>query len=131
MSLPTYTPAQWERINADAAKMRTKARIRKFLNMVANHSVLVAMSAVFLMPLYLIVVISLMTYRQASLRALWPNPFIWHNYIEVFHAVPFLHWTLNTLIVSTLTMIGTVVSSVPPAYALSRLRWKGRNTTIS
>lgn len=130
MSLPTYTPEQWDRINADAARMRTRARIRHFLTMVANHSVLVAMAAVFLMPLYLIVVISLMTYRQASLRALWPNPFIWHNYIEVFHAVPFLHWTLNTLFVSTLTMIGTVISSVPPAYALSRLRWKGRNTTF-
>ncbi len=130
MSMPTYTPEQWARINADAARMRTRAQIRRFLNVVANHSILVAMSAIFLMPLYLIVVISLMTYRQASLRALWPDPFIWHNYIEVFRAVPFMHWTLNTLFVSTLTMIGTVLSSVPPAYALSRLRWKGRNTTF-
>ena len=68
-----------------------------------------------------------MSYRQASLRALWPKPFIWHNYVEVFQAVPFLHWTLNTLFVSLLTMIGTVISSVPPAYVLSRLQWRGRN----
>ena len=125
--MSAYTAEQWAKIDADAAIMRGKARRRKFLETVANHSVLVAMSAIFIMPLYLIVVISLMTYRQASLRALWPSPFIWHNYIEVFHAVPFMHWTLNTLFVSTLTMIGTVVSSVPPAYVLSRLQWKGRN----
>jgi multiple sugar transport system permease protein len=71
-----------------------------------------------------------MTYRQASLRELWPRPFIWSNYVEVFQAVPFMQWTLNTLFVATLTMIGTVLSSVPPAYALSRLQWKGRNTTF-
>ena len=113
--MSAYTAEQWAKIDADAAIMRRKALRRKILETVANHSILVAMSAIFIMPLYLIVVISLMTYRQASLRALWPNPFIWHNYVEVFQAVPFLHWTLNTLFVSTLTMVGTVVSSVPPA----------------
>lgn len=109
---------------------RTRFRLNKFLYAFANHSTLIVMSAIFMMPLYLITVISLMTYRQASLRELWPNPFIWHNYVEVFQAVPFLHWTLNTLLVATLTMIGTVVSSVPPAYVLSRLQWKGRNTSF-
>ena len=107
---------------------KLRFRINKFLYAVANHSTLIAMSAIFMMPLYLITVISLMSYRQASLRALWPKPFIWHNYVEVFQAVPFLHWTLNTLFVSLLTMIGTVISSVPPAYVLSRLQWRGRNT---
>ena len=107
---------------------KLRFRINKFLFAVANHSTLIAMSAIFMMPLYLITVISLMSYRQASLRALWPKPFIWHNYVEVFQAVPFLHWTLNTLFVSLLTMIGTVISSVPPAYVLSRLQWRGRNT---
>lgn len=106
---------------------KLRFRINKFLFAVANHSTLIAMSAIFMMPLYLITVISLMSYRQASLRALWPKPFIWHNYVEVFQAVPFLHWTLNTLFVSLLTMIGTVISSVPPAYVLSRLQWRGRN----
>ncbi|MFZ9241481.1 MAG: carbohydrate ABC transporter permease, partial [Chitinophagaceae bacterium] len=107
---------------------KLRFRINKFLFAVANHSTLIAMSAIFMMPLYLITVISLMSYRQASLRALWPKPFIWHNYVEVFQAVPFLHWTLNTLFVSLLSMIGTVVSSVRPAYVLSRLQWRGRNT---
>ena len=107
---------------------KLRFRINKFLFAVANHSTLIAMSAIFMMPLYLITVISLMSYRQASLRALWPKPFIWHNYVEVFQAVPFLHWTLNTLFVSLLTMIGTVISSVPPAYVLSRLQWRGRNS---
>ena len=121
------TSGDW---SAEARKAKFQKRRRRILFGIANHSVLVAMSAVFLMPLFLIVVISLMDFQQASRRALWPHPFIWHNYLEVFQAVPFLHWTLNTLFVSVLTMIGTVVSSVPPAYVLSRLNWKGRQTSF-
>jgi multiple sugar transport system permease protein len=82
------------------------------------------------MPLYLVIVLSLMSKGQAETRSLWPNPFVWHNYIDVFTAVPFLKWTLNTLFVSVMGTIGTVVSSVPPAYVLSRLQWKGRHTTF-
>jgi len=83
-----------------------------------------------MLPLFFVVSTSLMTYSQASARAIWPHPFVWNNYVSVFTAVPFLKWTLNTLLVSALGTIGTVVSSVPPAYVLARLRWKGRGATF-
>jgi len=89
---------------------------------------LIALSAIFFLPLYLVIVISLMSKGQAETRSIWPSPFMWSNYIEVFTLVPFLKWTLNTLFVSVIGTIGVVVSSVPPAYVLSRLQWKGRNT---
>ena len=62
--MSAYTPEQWARIDADAAIMRRKARRHKFLETVGNHSILVVMSAIFIMPLYLIVVISLMSIRH-------------------------------------------------------------------
>jgi len=77
-------------------------------------------------PLYLVFVISVMSFDQASNREIWPHPFLWGNYAEVFRAVPFLRWTMNTLFVSLASMIGTIISSIPPAYALSHLQWKGR-----
>lgn len=104
-----------------------KIRFRRMLESIANHSVLISLSVIFILPFYLIVVISLMSYNQASLRELWPNPFVWHNYVEVFTAVPYLHWMGNTFLISITTAVGTVVSSVPPAYVLARLRWRGRN----
>jgi multiple sugar transport system permease protein len=125
-----FTVEQKARFEADSRRARLAKKRRQFLMMVANHSVLVAMSAIFIMPLYLIVVVSLMDFQQAATRSLWPRPFVWHNYVEVFQAVPFFHWTLNTLFVSTMTMIGVVVSSVPPAYVLSRLQWKGRQVSF-
>jgi multiple sugar transport system permease protein len=114
----------------EAAAARRKKRWNDFLHMIGNHSVLIGLSAIFLLPLYLVTVISLMDHGQAETRSIWPNPFVWHNYIDVFTAVPFLKWTLNTLFVATLSTIGTVVSSVPPAYVLSRLQWKGRGVTF-
>ena len=109
---------------------RRKKKWHNFLEMVSNHTLLIFLSTIFIMPLYLVVVISLMNKGQAETRSIWPSPFMWHNYVEVFTAVPFLKWTLNTLFVSVMGTIGTVVSSVPPAYVLSRLQWKGRNTTF-
>lgn len=114
----------------EANAARRKKKWNNFLHSVGNHSVLIGFSVIFLMPLYLVTVISLMSHGQAETRALWPSPFHWHNYLDVFTAVPFLKWTTNTLLVATLSTIGTVVSSVPPAYVLSRLQWKGRGVTF-
>ncbi len=125
-----YTAEQLVEIDAQSAKARRAKKWNNFLHMVGNHSLLIALSAIFILPLYLVVVISLMSKGQAETRALWPTPFIWHNYVEVFTAVPFLKWTLNTLFVSVIGTIGVVVSSVPPAYVLSRLQLKGRQTTF-
>src|SRR5579884_1230664 len=52
----------------------------------------------------------------------------WHNYPDSLNSFPFLLYTLNTLVLCVLTMIGTVLSSALPAYGFSRLRWKGRDT---
>ena len=114
----------------EANAARRKKKWNNFLHSVGNHSVLIGFSVIFLMPLYLVTVISLMSHGQAETRALWPSPFHWHNYLDVVTAVPFLKWTTNTLLVATLSTIGTVVSSVPPAYVLSRLQWKGRGVTF-
>lgn len=52
----------------------------------------------------------------------------WHNYPDALSSFPFVTYTLNTLILCTLTMLGTVLSSALPAYGFARLRWKHRDT---
>jgi|SRR5579871_465138 len=59
------------------------------------------------------------------LSALAPQ---WHNYPDALNSFPFVLYTVNTLILCVLTMIGTVLSSSLPAYGFARLRWKGRDT---
>ncbi|MEN9711317.1 MAG: hypothetical protein RL441_1309 [Actinomycetota bacterium] len=114
----------------ESIRAKRMMKIKDILGQVAAHSGAITLGIMFIFPLYLVFVISVMSFDQASNRDLWPNPFLWHNYAEVFTAVPFLKWTWNTFFISFMTMIGTVVSSVPPAYALSHLQWKGRQATF-
>src|SRR4051794_41843139 len=67
-----------------------------------------------------------MTDQQANTKQLLPSPFVPGNYADVFSAVPFLRYTFNTMTVAFLTTIGVVLSSIPVAYALSRMKWRGR-----
>jgi multiple sugar transport system permease protein len=101
-------------------------RRRRFLLAVANHSVLIVAAIAFLAPFAFVTLTALTTNEQALSSRLWPHPFAWHNFVDVFTKAPLWRWTLNTLEYSVLATIGVVVSSVPVAYALARLRWRGQ-----
>ena len=102
-------------------------RRRRLLVTIANHSLLIAAAIAFLAPFVFIALTALMTTNQALSAQLWPHPFRPRNFIDVFTTAPLWRWTLNTMIYATLATVGVVVSSVPVAYALSKLRWKGRD----
>ena len=105
-------------------------RRKRFLVAVADHSLLIAAAIAFLAPFVFITLTALMTNGQALSGHLWPHPFRWQNFADVFEKAPFLRWTLNTMVYSTLATVGLVLSSVPVAYALARLRWRGRNAAF-
>jgi multiple sugar transport system permease protein len=71
-----------------------------------------------------------MTSDQALSTKLWPDPFQWSNFSTVFDKAPMLRYGLNTLIYSGLATLFMLISSVPVAYALARLRWKGRDAVF-
>jgi len=105
-------------------------RRRRILLSVANHSVAIALSIAFLIPLAFILVTALMTNQQALSANLWPDPFRWSNFGEVFRAFPFVRYTLNSFTYAGLATVGVVLSCVPVAYALSRMRWRGRQAAF-
>ena len=90
---------------------------------------LIALAIAFLAPLVFIIATSLMTNQQALSPDLWPNPLAW-NFDDVFHRAPLLRYAGNTFLYAGLSTIGVVISSVPVAYALARLRWRGRNAAL-
>ena len=108
-------------------RLPAHVRRRRFLVAVANHSLLIAAAIVFLAPFVFITLTALMTNGQALSARLWPHPFAWHNFADVFTTAPLWRWAFNTLEYSVLATLGVVISSVPVAYALARLRWRGRN----
>jgi multiple sugar transport system permease protein len=102
-------------------------RRRRRLVAIADHSLLIAAALIFLAPFVFMALTSLMTTDQALSPKLWPDPFQWGNYADVFEQAPMLRYALNTAIYSTLATLGMLVSSIPVAYALALLRWRGRN----
>jgi multiple sugar transport system permease protein len=105
-------------------------RRRRFLVAVANHSLLIAAAIAFLLPFVFISLTALMSDNQALSAKLWPDPFVWSNFTDVFTKAPLWRWTLNTMLYSGLATLGLLLSSIPVAYALARLRWRGRNVAF-
>src|SRR3954462_11169064 len=104
-------------------------RHRRFAT-IRSHAALIFVSALFFVPLIFVILTSLMTDQQANTKQLLPSPFVPGNYADVLSAVPFLRYTFNTMTVAFLTTIGVVLSSIPVAYALSRMKWRGRQAVF-
>ncbi len=111
-------------------KVPRAVRRQRFLISVAEHSLLIAAAIAFLAPVVFMVLTALMTNEQALSPELWPKTFEWGNFTEVFSKSPLWKWTLNTMLYAGLATLGVVLSSIPVAYALSKLRWRGRDATF-
>jgi multiple sugar transport system permease protein len=105
-------------------------RRRRLLMAVANHSIAIVISAVFVLPFIFILLTALMTQQQALTARFWPSPFQWGNFARVFSEIPLIRYTYSTLVYAVLATIGVVASSIPVAYALSRMSWRGRNVAF-
>jgi multiple sugar transport system permease protein len=51
----------------------------------------------------------------------------WSNYVKIFDILPFGRFALNTVIVTGLAVIGTIISSIMVGYSFARLNWPGKN----
>ena len=90
----------------------------------------IALSVIFLAPFAFVLLTAFMTRHQALSTHLWPHPFQWANFKDVFHVLPLWRYGLNSFLYASLSTVGVVLSCVPVAYALSRMRWRGRQATF-
>ena len=56
----------------------------------------------------------------------WPKTFRYQNYTDLFKGQPAFRWALNSFLVSLITTLLVVACSSFAAYAVSKLRFKGR-----
>ena len=101
-------------------------RRRRLLVAIAEHSLLIAAAIAFVAPVAFVVLTSLMTNRQALSAELWPQPFRFENFLDVFRDAPLWRWALNSFMYAGLATVGLLLSSIPVAYAFACLRWRGR-----
>ncbi len=98
----------------------------------AVHVTLLALGAVFIVPLVLMLSTALKLPSQvvSATPQIIPHPFVWHNFVAAVQAIPFVRYFRNTLIIAGLNVVGVTSSSAVVAYGFSRIRWTGRETVF-
>lgn len=97
------------------------------LSWIGLHSVAIALAVAFIAPIVFIFLTSVMSDQQALTKNLWPTSWHWENFIDVFNKAPLIRYFLNSIMYAGLATILMLVSSIPVAYALARMKWRGRN----
>jgi multiple sugar transport system permease protein len=101
------------------------------LGKVITLLLLLGISILFIIPLLWMISTSLKE-AQDLVGFRWiPTRLAWENYIDAFSFGMWPQWTLNTVIITVLSVIGQVLSSSLVAYAFARLRWRGRDLLFS
>lgn len=56
-----------------------------------------------------------------------PNPVMFSNYTDALRAIPFLHYTGNTIRIVFFAVLGNLISAPMIGYAFAKLHWRGRD----
>jgi multiple sugar transport system permease protein len=88
---------------------------------------------VFLFPFYYMLIGSLQSEPDPSVKGAFPNPsnLTGHNYAEINHAIHLGKSLLNSGIFTGGVILGTLVFGVLAGYALARLQFRGRGVVFN
>ncbi|MCM3267734.1 carbohydrate ABC transporter permease [Paenibacillus elgii] len=94
-----------------------------------THLPLVLVGLLFLLPFVWLVITSLKTDEEIFVVPVrwWPETVQWSNYVNAMKAIPFFQYTMNTVLISALCVLGVVVIAPLVAYGFARIQFKGRN----
>ena len=113
--------------------MRSKKFGQKGRRIISNaiiYVILVLISIIWVFPFFYLIIQSLRIDNPGLSLTLFPEDWQYglDNYIKLFtdDAYNFGRWYLNTLIIAVLTTVFQTILVLMTAYALSRLRFKGR-----
>jgi ABC-type glycerol-3-phosphate transport system permease component len=101
---------------------------QKKLKNIITFSLLTLLAVMFIIPFLWILSTSLKPESAVFSYQLLPETWKFDNYLKVFEKIPFLLYLKNSVVISLITIIGTVLSSSIVAYAFGCLEWPGRNT---
>ncbi len=93
------------------------------------YTIVIIMAVAYIFPLYWLLVTALKTDVEIFAQPppiIPPNP-QWHNFADSTTYIPFWRYMWNTIAISGLTVLGTVLSCTFIAYGFARIQWPGRN----
>lgn len=101
---------------------------RPFLVTLSRHGVLIALSALWLVPLAWIVLTSVKKRTEvfSSDLSILPEVFQWSNYVTAIQAAPFWTFLINSVVVVSIILCVQIVTITLAAYAFTRLKFRGK-----
>jgi multiple sugar transport system permease protein len=122
-----------EKETQNRKRLPAKKIIQYRLYQLFPYIFLVLFALIFLFPILVMVSTSLKTMEEAfnGTGNLIPQKFEFSNYANVFATIPFFRYLGNTIYVSAMNVLGTVLVTPMVAYSLSKLKWKGRDPIFS
>jgi multiple sugar transport system permease protein len=106
-----------------------RANKKRLLNRCVRHLILLVGAAIMLAPFVWMVSTSFKPDSEIFSTDLtfWPKQVsILHNYSEAFRRVPLMRFMLNGALIATTIFVLQVLIALPCAYALAKVRFKGR-----
>lgn len=109
---------------------RKKRSLGFYVKKVMFYGVLLILATICIIPLYWMIRSSFMKNTDIySMRPFifWPKEMLWGNYTNALKAADFGRYAVNTLLIVSGCLAGTLLTSGMAAYAFSRIRWRGRS----
>ena len=109
--------------------MKNKLNIKVAL----KYFILVAFAIITLFPFYWMIASSFKDSFEViqTPPTMVPNKILWENYSTALSMAPFGRYFINTIIVTILSIISTVIIAILSAFAFSHLEFKGRDLIFS
>ncbi|GAA2739617.1 carbohydrate ABC transporter permease [Pedococcus aerophilus] len=84
---------------------------------------------VLMFPMYWMIRTSLASTAELSDLPvpLWPQEWLWRNYVEPWKAYPFARWLTNSVVIAALSVTLTLAINLCAGYAFAKLRFPLRN----
>ncbi|GLV53384.1 ABC transporter permease [Dictyobacter sp. S3.2.2.5] len=108
---------------------RGSVLVKRLSLKVIIYLLLIIISLIVAIPFFWMVSTSLKTVVESSTfpPSLLPSVPQWHDYADVFQAVPFLNYLSNTIFYALAVMVGQFVCCSLAAFAFARMDFPGRN----
>ncbi len=92
------------------------------------YVLLIMFALLFMMPLFWMISTSLKSSGEIfSIPPQWiPEKLEWGNYVEAVNSFPFVRYAMNSVFITTLSIVGGVLSSAYVAYGFAKLTWPGK-----
>ncbi|WP_412028159.1 carbohydrate ABC transporter permease [Deinococcus yunweiensis] len=119
-----------------AAQTRPRVSWRRPLRLTVRYALLIGILIFAIFPFVWTLAIALTDKRAgvsiyAFPASLWPRQATLHNFVDVFNTFNLGAYLWNSVSITVMTVIGTLVVSALAAYPLARFRFPGRNVIFA